>query len=295
MGTNDWRKNPVTIENWPVGIDYVLAIDENGTPDLSYLRKCIRRSDIPTDKNHVQFTVSGACFSRAGYAQFKNKIDLLKNKYWVDGKADYKGSTKKVCFHYSEISKKEHPFNILPYDNFRSELDEIIKKANCTIFSTSINKVQHLIANQDKAYHPYNLSMGFILERFCHMLNLNESSGIIMLESRKNKDRGLLKHLIEILDNGHYPNPKEHFRNIKGIYFNPKWRLQDNSQSTYSILEYSDFVGKIIHDYVFSESDGFNRFQLIEDKLYRYQGIYDGWGLKIYPKNNKAASVALGG
>lgn len=295
MVTKDWRSGPQTIEKWPSYIDYVLAIDENGTPDLKYLRKCLRLNIIP-NRNHTQFTVTGVSFSRHAYINLKNGFDRIKNKYWTNGMAEYKGRYKRVCLHYSEIHKKQTPFNLKRYDEFISEIKQEISNADCQIFSCSIDKMQHLIKHKENAYHPYNLSIGFILERFCHMLNQSESSGIIMIESRKKMDHNLLKHIIGILENGHYPNLPEHFRNIKGVYFNPKWRLSDNSQSTYSILEYADYVSKIIHDHVYYDSkETLENFNLIENKLYRPWGDYSGWGLKIYPEKVKTASVSPGG
>lgn len=295
----NWRNGPTIIEFWPPDIDYVLAIDENGTPDLRFLRKCIKNNITP-ERNHIQFTVSGACFSRDSYADFKYKIDEIKQYYWQpDGTANYKGERKKVCLHYSEIHNKEHPFNIPNYDEFLNKLHQAIAGADCEIFSCSMNKYEHLIEYGESAWHPYYLSMGFILERYCHLLNQNEYKGIIIIESRQEKnDKRLLKHLINILENGHYPNPATHFRNIMGIYFNPKWRLSDNSQSTYSILEYVDYIGRIIHDHVYYDSKDINlKFRMIESKLYNPRGKYDGWGLKLYPnrKKMKTASAMPGG
>ena len=289
-----WRKKPSVIEAWPSDIQYVLAIDENGTPDLSYLRKCRRSGNIP-ERNHKQFTVTGACFSREAYSNLKNNLDEIKLKYWVNGNADYKGRSKKVCFHYSEVARREHPFNIIMYDNFYQDLSSAVKGADCQIFSCSMDKLKHLEIHETTAHHPYKLSMGFIMERFCHFLNVNKSKGIIMIESRRNKDSDLLRHLTQILDSGNGPNRKEHFRNIKGIYFNPKWRLQDGQQSTYSILEYADYVSRIIHDYVhFDGAAETAEFNLISDKLYSPKGRYEGWGLKIYPPINKNKTASVG-
>ncbi|MFD2670790.1 DUF3800 domain-containing protein [Marinicrinis sediminis] len=286
----DWRKRPTILEYWPNDSEFILGIDECGTPDIKYIKRCVRKGVVP-DENHTQLTLTGIVHTRETHTELIESMNTIKYKYWKEGVCRYGNSLKRVCFHNKEIRKRNSPFNLVNYDEFFMELIDAIKLSKTRIISCSVNKVEFYNRYRDNEtyktspIHPYKLSLEFVLERFCHRLNELNKKGFVLLESRGFKeDYRLLQDIKYLLDNGNYHNPKSHFENISGIYFNPKWSSIHDDKKSYVILEYADIISYFIHKQVKEGWASKNQiFNLIENKFYRYPNYY-GWGLKVFPK-----------
>lgn len=278
----EWRNKPTLLEYWPDNVDFILGLDENGTSDIEYIKRCLA-ANIEIDPLHRHFTLTGVVFNRVRYEKLKEDMNKIKFEYWENGLYDHKGEKRRVCFHSREIRNKSYPFNYIDYDNFIKDLTNMIKETKTKVISCSIDKKNHC---QQYRYpiHPYPLSLGFILERFCYGLNKVDKKGILIIESRGYKeDSLLLKHIVNILDHGTNQNPSSHFRNIEGVYFNPKWWLKDNNRSSFVILEFADLLSYPIHKYSRNgcmEKD--QAFCEVEKKFFRYPD-YVGWGFKRFP------------
>lgn len=281
--TSDWRMRPTIIENWDPSINTILAIDENGTIDLNGVRKNLL--NIYPDKAHNDrwFTITGVELKRENFYQFKNSINDIKYKYWKDGCFNYKSGRKRVVFHSREIRKQTGPFNpkIIDYDKFIDDITSLIANTPLTIYSSSIDKAEHII-KYAYPYPVYNLCLNFIIERYCMNLNKKGLTGIIMLESRgKKEDKIILEFLINLIDKGNNFNSADTFSCIKGVYFNPKWSKSNGNKMSYILLELADLISYPIHKYVkFNKKD--EAFLNFENKIYNYPNV-NGYGLKIFP------------
>lgn len=291
---NDWKTRPTLIEDWNGSVDYVMAIDENGTTDLNGIRKLfngnildLMRASYSSTQfvNERWFTITGVIMLRDNFPNFRDSINSIKYHYWKDGIYKYKQGERRVVFHSREIRKKEGPFNprLIDYSSFIQDISWLINNQDFSILSASIDKIKH-VSNYSNPYHVYSLCLNFIIERFCIQLNNLKSDGILLLESRgKDADSKVLKHLVQLLEYGNNYYGHDHFRRIKGVYFNPKWCFgKNNGKASYILLELADLISYPIFKYVkFEKMD--QAFKALEPRLTNYPN-YLGYGIKVFPK-----------
>lgn len=283
----DWQNRPTSCDYWESNIDYTLFIDENGDSNLKHIIK-MRKASREVDLDNRFFTVTGCAINKKDFSYIKKSIAELKLKYWNEGKFLYKDKDgeklKRVCFHSKEIRDEKGPFcnSVIDCKSFKRNLTDFIKNIPITLFSSSIDKYKHYLLHEDNPISPYSLSLVFILERFARFfLNANET-GIIILESRgKKEDREILQYILNVICKGTYYVSQSYFNRIKGVYFNPKWCVNANEQSSYFGLEIADICSYPIHKYVkYGTKDSV--FEIVEEKLYNYP-FHNGYGLKIFP------------
>lgn len=289
--SDDWKTRPKVIEYWPDGVQYVMGLDESGTSDLvSINRKMLANKEDEIDFTIRDFTLTGVIVDRDRYDTLKSEVNKVKYHYWEEGLSDYKGMKKRVCFHSRDIRKRSAPFNKIDHSLFTEALSQMIQSVGAKIISCHIDKLAHYkkyTNAYNKPIHPYHLSAQFILERYCNGLNEAEVKGIVMLESRGEKeDKFVLDYIVNIIENGTNQNRATHFRNIEGVYFNPKWSKSDMDLTSFVILEYADLVCFPIHKQHRGGdlSQGNPAYEIVEKKFYKYPS-HVGWGLKIWRPN----------
>lgn len=137
----EWKNSPTIIDKFPLGIHYVMGIDETGTANhIGIQRKLQKEQQI--DYNDKHFTLSGVVIDRENHKKLLLDSRKLKNKYWTNGKHLYKGHEKMICFHSREIRKREVPFNLerSMYESFLNELTYMITQQDIKILSTTIDR-----------------------------------------------------------------------------------------------------------------------------------------------------------
>lgn len=289
----DWKKRPLLIDYWEEDIDTVMAIDENGTTDLTGVRNLfaadhleLMKACFHTDSymHERWFTITGVIMDRGNFPSFKDAITTIKLAHWHNGLYDYKQGQRRVVFHSREIRKKEGPFNpkLIKTKDFVMDISSLIKNQNFDIYSSSIDKIKH-IARYTKPFHVYNLCLNFIVERYCRELNRKGKTGILLLESRgKDEDAMILEYLVDLLENGNNYHTAEHFSQIKGVYFNPKWCFNKNhGKASFILLELADIVSYPIFKYIKTNKKDI-AFEVLEPKLQNYPS-YNGYGIKKFP------------
>ena len=281
---SNWWDYPQKIKYWEPDIDYVMFIDENGNNGklIDIYRKLTNNVEVDIDEKY--FTITGCIFDRSNYSVMRNDIRNLKNKYWNEGfYYDTKHNENRyVCLHSRDIRKHIEPFNDtnINYTNFIIDLSNILKQTNCKIISVSINLEEYI--RQGKIENVYEKAFDLLLERYIYATE-NNKKGIIMLESRgKKEDKGLLKHIYEVIHNKGQKKikPKELEKKIKGVYFNPKW--YSGYVSTFSGLEIVDLFSYPIHQYIKYKKENIS-FETIKEKIESYPN-FKNKGIKIYPK-----------
>lgn len=268
----NWRNRPTSIEEVPNSIDWVIGIDESGTPNLENI-----------DANNKYFAVTACLMQTNNIPTTENSIMMIKNQYWKNGLYLHRTNReKRVCFHSTEIRRKKYAFDFKDeriYNEFLADLTNFLSGTEITLISSFIDK-QKLLEKYATPYNPYDLCLEFILERVIHQIENNTC--VLVLESRgKNEDMSLLKHIISIIDNGtNYVN-SQLFKNIKGVYFNPKWSKNSDDKKSYWILECADLYGYSIFKHHSSEQS-YKPFEITRKKLRGYP-YHVGTGLKIFP------------
>lgn len=266
-----WKERPTVLEEWTENIDRILAIDENGIPEL--------KSIVNPSNDLLQwFTITGVMLTQQEFMDARESFVNLKSKYWEEGL--FNG--QRVVFHSRDIRKRIGAFNprFVNPENFKADINQLLVELDYTIYTSSIDKFAH--GRQYIYPHPvYDLCFEFVLERFCHELRNNRQTGLIVMESRGLKEnQALLKTAVNLLNNGNRYYSSDEFSLIKGVYFNPKRTL--DKKLSFPMIELADLVSYPIHRYVKNNSQD-NEFSIIEGKLYNYPN-YNGFGMKIFPK-----------
>lgn len=268
-----WRTQPAMINESKEAeddIDYLFAIDENGTSTLKNLSMMM--------DNNIFFTITGVLFDIKSSEIIKDNILALKNRLWENGKF----KNKRVVFHGRDIRKKQGAFNpkIVDHTILEPEIINILSNSPINIYSASINKLEHFNKYLDP-FPVYELGLEFIIERFCFELRRSNKTGIVLLESRgKKEDIEILKKFEKLLSFGNGYNQKENFSCIKGVYFNPKYT--NDNQMSYWPLEIADLVSYQIHNYVKTGKNETAAFACVKKKIFGFPNI-EGRGLKVFP------------
>lgn len=245
-----WRNRPTFKTNWPKNITHIIFIDENGDSSLSGVKKDLRHGIITDDSNRY-FTVTGCVIKKEDFCEVRDTMTDIKYKHWDNGEFNYSGEKKRVCFHSNEIRRSKGPFNsaIINRELFFEDLNSYMEDTKIKIISSTIDKYKHC----NKYIHPknpYELCMAFIMERIAKFELKENENCIFILESRgKREDKNLLDCLKQILDSGTEWVSKSDLKNIKGIYFNPKWDKSDDCKRSYIGLELADLVSYPIYKY----------------------------------------------
>ena len=134
---------------------YHLFLDETGDHGLTYI-----------DKNFPLFLLCGCLFSEKSLCEVKDRIDVLKVKYF---------KTLDVVLHSRDIRKCEGAFQILfdlkLKEAFYKDLNAVLSGCDYTIIGVGINKEEHIKKYGKQAHDPYSLSLSFVIERTIFFLD----------------------------------------------------------------------------------------------------------------------------
>lgn len=278
----NWLNKPTLLYYWPGETEYLLAIDENGTPDLKNVIRMIKE-EKEVDINNRFFTITGVILNKESYISFMNNITTLKNIYWNNGEFVYKNEKRRVVLHSRDIRRRTYPFDFIDnvYKKFINDLTDIIDSTNMEIISSTIDKYS-LVRKYKHPLGSYELSLTFVLERFAYFLNRKRKNGFIVLESRgKREDNDLLQTVKEVITKGTNFCDPETFARIKGVYFNPKWSALDDYRKSFVFLELADLVGyPMYRKYALGKAG--KDYLLLKPKIYMYPDFM-GKGIKIFP------------
>lgn len=163
---------------------YRLYLDESGD-HVFHDEKTLQ------DPGHRYLTLVGCCFAQGlAYLQFHRALEDLKQKYFPHSPDD------PLPLHRTDIIKRSGPFWRLR-DNrickfFDMHLCSLVKKAEFILIGVCIDKLRMKHEYPDP-FHPYHLALGFLLERYCGLLNHLNRKGDVLAESRGGKEDKLLK------------------------------------------------------------------------------------------------------
>lgn len=244
---------------------YNLFIDETGDHGLSYI-----------DKNFPLFVLCGCLFSEKSFKEAEDKVNSLKMKYF---------KTIDVILHSRDIRKCEGVFQILfdlkLKESFYKDLNAILSGSDYTIIGVGINKEEHIKKYGKQAHDPYSLSLSFIIERMIFYLDGVDKNGPIDIKAEvrgRKEDAELLRHFNSTMDRGTYHISRERMQQKKmGLKFCGKL---ENIVG----LQIVDLVAYPLARHILKPAEPYVPFQIIEKKIYaNKEGIYEGWGLKVFP------------
>lgn len=262
------------LKKWPTGIDYIMAIDESGTSQMKSIeRQILRKGKAEPD----WFVLSGIIFTSDTMLDTRQKIINLKNAYWCNGLF----CGKRVVLHSTEMQHRSGAFSnkvIENYDDFLSDLCQIIDDSTFQTISVCINKTEHL-KKYTTPYPVYEYALALMLERYSFNVK-NNKKGILLFESRNGgADKELLKNAEYTFQVGtKYVNHSSFDSVHHGIYFNPK-RTTDH-QLSYFMLEFADLLAYSLYR-KYTIGDESKIYECMKTKFIGYPEHYEGQGLKV--------------
>ena len=191
----NWRNRPTTIDYISKNIDYIIGIDESGSPDFKQVLLAKNTgSDISVSEQH--FTVTACLISMDNFVKARDMVMTLKNKYWNNALYNYNDTEKRVCFHSKEVRGKRGAFSPdkIDYPKFINDLSCMMDSIPLTLYASHIDKLNH-VRQYTYPLPAYDLCMTFVIERVMRDIGNNKTC-IIVLEARgKKEDRELLDHI----------------------------------------------------------------------------------------------------
>jgi len=189
-----------------------------------------------------------------------------------------------VALHTADIIRQRGPFRLLANPEsrlmFHERLNVLMRTLDYSVVACAIRKDAHLVAYGAGALDPYTLSLNVIVERFCFALaDAGESEpGRIVAERRDpSLDAALRAAWYHLLASGtSYLRPKAIRERISRL------ELQGKRPPTAG-LELADLVVSPIGRYVAGKTPR-EDWAIIEEKLRRRRGSYEGAGLVVLPK-----------
>ncbi len=184
-----------------------------------------------------------------------------------------------VVLHEREIRKDLGPFTILREPTkkaaFLRELTQLIESAEMTIVASVIRK-DGLVGRYTRPANPYEIALGFGLERIQMFLNRRGALGVtpVVMECRgRREDNELELEFRRICSGGNFGGSQ--------LQFEPKFVPK---QANVPGLQVADLVARPIGRVVLDPAQSNRAYEVIERKLDRSPGgSIQGWGLKVFP------------
>jgi len=261
---------------------YRIYIDESGD-------HVFRDEVAMQDPSHRFLALAGCFFEGESYKKFHESFEALKQKHFPHNPDD------PVILHRSDMINCKGPFWRLRDEARRQAFEgDLLAALEDTDFLMIAVVIDKLV--QKRSYpipwHPYNMALGFMLQRYCGYLNHIGKRGDVLAESRGKTEDRILK--------GAY----EHIHNNGDMHHKATWfqqALTSNSvklkqkKANISGLQLADLVAYparqdilIERGYVEEPSEAFGRriATVLEGKYNKhlYDGRIEGYGRVFFPK-----------
>ena len=246
--------------------DYVIYVDESGDHSLTSI-----------DTGYPVFVLAFCIFEKKTY----NELLVPKIKKL---KFDLFGHDA-IVFHEREIRKSQGNFSIFinakTREYFNEEMNKIMTETPVTIIVSVINK-NLLTKKYANPGNPYNLSLGFCIERAAMFLEEKGQAGKlthIIVEGRgKNEDRDLELSFRQIIGGVR----------VGGLVYNVRKSIFDirftHKQANMAGLQFADMIARPIGRHVMDASQSNRAMDTIKTKfLTDSKGNFSEFGLKVFP------------
>ena len=241
---------------------YFLFIDESGDHGLAKLNL-----DFPV------FLLCCVLVNEIDYENIRQAINTLKQSIW---------GNKEVIFHSRDIRKCEKEFQKL-FDlklkkKIYEELNNIVSNSHYNIIASAIKK-ETFIQKFGKLHDDiYEIALSFVVEQAVITLqNINPQAELsIIIEKRgKKEDKQLDDHFQKITGAGTGLLTIEQLKQ-----FNISFTFKDKKENING-LQLADLVAYPIAKNVIEPNRANPAFDILEEKIYKNNGIIEG--LRLYP------------
>jgi len=218
---------------------------------------------------------------------FQPKLEELKTKYFDSHPDD------PIIFHRKELLKGKYPFNSLQNptvrEKFNVELLQLFSETEFTIISVLIDKQEHNTGYSTWKYDPYHYCQEILLERYRLFLDIKETVGDVMIESRGGgEDKRLKKSFRNLMEKGTQFLKADELQKVltsKELKVKPK-------SINIAGLQLADLIAHPVRRWFFknilNRDDGKVTFadeilKALEPKFFKYSGKITGYGAKKLP------------
>lgn len=226
------------------------------------------------DPNYPVFVLAGVVVEEDYYASvIQPEMEELKQKLF--GRTD-------LVLHTADITRNRNGFEGLKDPGFRArffqELNAAMRRWDYTVLSVIVDKRRLVEVYESSAWDPYDLSVGFLVERLVFLSEERKARAKIIVESRNaSLDRRLEGTWEGLLEKGTYYVRAQRLRGrVEGLVFRKKG---DNEAG----LQLADLVASPIgRQYLGKPAK--EDWEIVAEKLRRGPNGYSGYGLVVFPK-----------
>ena len=242
-----------------------MFVDETGDHNLSSV-----------DDAFPLFCLCGCIFAKRYYHEHaRPQIDAFKMRWW--GRTD-------VILHSRDIRRQEGPFGFLvgvqKRQAFYGELNNLIRGLQFSVIAVGILKREHIQQYGNRARHPYNLALAFLMERFEKGMRREGTAveGHILAESRGTREDDRLKAEFDRLKR--YGSYYQKFHRITTMW-------TERKDKNISGLQVADLVAYPVARKILDPTQPQPAYDVVRDKV-RHQPGHTwevlGYGIKIFPQ-----------
>ncbi|MFC1600649.1 DUF3800 domain-containing protein [Patescibacteria group bacterium] len=242
---------------------------------------------IPLSKKGKQFLVLTGCIIHESKLQeIEENFRKIKEKYYQSAEVEIKSNFLRYANPDLEECSPLKLNSRNKYDDLEAEMTKFLTEIPVDLYSVAISKESYW--NQYPAQNPYHIAYVFLLERFQKYLESKRKLGVCIIDPREGQ---VEKHFIG--------NELSELHNKMRWYEGKIWSKCPNvvekllfSQSDQTVgIQLADlYCYPTFHVLEYNKARGeYWRFkELTYPKLIKSKsGIFDGYGLKIFPDNTK--------
>lgn len=240
---------------------YYLFLDESGDHSLDKI-----------DPQYPMFVLGGVLISAADY----DRVDAC----WKQMKRELFGRDD-IIIHTADLTRNKNGFERMKETAFRervyTELNAVMAELPYMIIGCAVRKDEHLDRYGMSAIDPYHLSLNVIVERAYFAVGKKGKLHIIAESRDTTLDRMLDVVFLELKISGtHYISATE--LNALGIELHIRQKNKNISGLQMADMVVTPIGRKVLGKNLHAD------WHVIESKLYRYHGKWDGAGLVVLPK-----------
>lgn len=240
---------------------YYLFLDESGDHSLDKI-----------DPQYPMFVLGGVLINAADYDRIEAR--------WKQMKRELFGSDD-IIIHTADLTRNKNGFERMKEAAFRErvykELNAVMAELPYKIIGCAVRKDDHLDRYGMSAVDPYHLSLNVIVERAYFAVGKKGKLHIIAESRDTTLDRMLDVVFLELKISGtHYISASE--LNTLGIELHIRQKSKNISGLQMADLVVTPIGRKVLGKNIHAD------WHVIESKLYRYKGKWDGAGLVVLPK-----------
>ncbi len=252
---------------------YLMYIDESG-------------DTIPISQNGKKFLVlTGCIIYENDIPNIELKLRGVKTKFFQNADVEIKSNFLRYA---NPDLKESSPIKLndrAKYDELEKDMTDFLKNIPVILYSIVIDKAAYWA--QYPSQNPYDVAYAFLLERFQKYLKSKDAYGICIIDPREGQvEKHYIGQELDRLHNKMRWEPSGILTKCPNII---ERLLFSTSDKTIGIQIADLYCYPIFHMFQYDKKPGeYWRFdELSMAKLYKHNGILDGYGLKFFPDNTK--------